>query len=271
MKVCICSTMQYIQAGRYATQWGPIDIGTCPVCSLARDVRNYVNEGFYQGEGAYRLPSGKEFSDLVVKSTRYIKFISQFIKSKGKSLDIGCNAGYLVEALKNAGWEASGVELNPLYIQFATARGLDVTQGSTEKLPFAAESFDLISLCHVLEHLSEPNQTLEQAFRLLKPGGFLLVAVPNFKVSKLHKFFLGDRECIFLPGQHIWYFSKDTLDSTVSRLGFQPVKTMTYIALEGDSKKIYVRGAKHLLQKWVKFFDRGPEIFALFVKTQISE
>jgi ubiquinone/menaquinone biosynthesis C-methylase UbiE len=99
-----------------------------------------------------------------------------------KSLEIGCGLGYFVHALRELDIEAYGVDISEYAInngvdgirEYLTCRDVD-----TEQLPYAAESFDLVTSLRAMEHLNKPQNAIEEMERLLKPGGFVVVFVPT--------------------------------------------------------------------------------------------
>lgn len=90
-------------------------------------------------------------------------------------IDVGCGDGFFLKSVP--GTRRRGLEFNPEAVRRATAAGLNVTTQRLEDLP--GESADIVTLFQVLEHVSRPREVLEQAVRVLRPGGRLFVAVPN--------------------------------------------------------------------------------------------
>ena len=72
-------------------------------------------------------------------------------------LDVGCSTGFVVEAARDRGWDATGIDLNPSAVEFGRSRGLDLRTVALDHAGFAAGSFDAISLFDVLEHLLAPR------------------------------------------------------------------------------------------------------------------
>src|SRR5688500_7389092 len=102
-------------------------------------------------------------------------------REPGKVLDIGCGRGLLLNKFRERGWDPQGTELSEEAATYARDRlNLPVTTDTLEDARFANDQFDLVILWHVLEHVPDPRATLEEIGRVLKPGGTLLVAVPNF-------------------------------------------------------------------------------------------
>ncbi len=123
-------------------------------------------------------------------------------------LDVGCGSGhFLAVARKVLQVEAYGVEPYGGDPAFAAAHGLHIFHGTLEEAAFPAASFDVIALNHVFEHLRDPRQALTELARILKPGGALILAVPQ------------SRSLLF------WLFREDWLQLDVPRHMFVPSVT----------------------------------------------
>jgi SAM-dependent methyltransferase len=98
----------------------------------------------------------------------------------GRVLDVGCATGIFLQGMRQRGWEPQGVELSPSAASYARSRfGLPVVEGELETAAFEPASFDLVTLWDVLEHVPEPDRTLGECARVLKPGGWLVMSLPN--------------------------------------------------------------------------------------------
>ncbi len=96
-------------------------------------------------------------------------------------LDAGCGSGRTLQELERYG-EVSGIELNPDAAAVARSRGaFDVRIGRLEQLPWAENSFDLITCLDVIEHTPDDRATLTELLRVSAPGGWLLVTVPAYQ------------------------------------------------------------------------------------------
>jgi ubiquinone/menaquinone biosynthesis C-methylase UbiE len=97
-------------------------------------------------------------------------------------LDGGCGAGEYVVALRRLGVEARGIEYHSAKVAAARSRGVPdewVCQGDLARVTFPDESFDVVILNEVLEHVPDEQLVLQEAYRILVPGGTLLVLSPN--------------------------------------------------------------------------------------------
>ncbi len=94
-------------------------------------------------------------------------------------LDVGCGAGNMAHHLRHYG-RYMGVDVNPRPLRVAHERRLTVSQGSADALPYKDASFDLVALLDTVEHVPNETGVFAEAYRVLKPGGKLLVTVPAF-------------------------------------------------------------------------------------------
>jgi SAM-dependent methyltransferase len=99
----------------------------------------------------------------------------------GKAVDIGCGNGKFMRSMNSLGWKFEGVELNPLAVKACRSSGLRVFQGDLHAAAFENESFDLITARHVIEHIPNPANFMQEISRVLKKGGRLVIETPNSK------------------------------------------------------------------------------------------
>lgn len=130
--------------------------------------------------------------------------------SKPRILDVGCGAGFFLTLLRERGWAAIGVEPNRDLVERAKSElGLDVRLGTLETADLGANSFDVITLWHALEHDPSPRHTLALCYQLLKPGGAVLVQVPDnasWEAKHLGNYYWSND----IP-RHLNFFTRTTL------------------------------------------------------------
>ena len=140
-----------------------------------------------------------------------VSLISKLNEGKGSLLDIGAGTGEFLKVAKDKGWTVQGVEVNKKAREFASKKevllyeNLDTVLGS---------QFDVVSLWHVLEHLPNLKDTVTKIESLVKPGGTLLIAVPNFNSldAKHYKEFWAAYD---VP-RHLWHFSMESMRKVIS-------------------------------------------------------
>lgn len=151
---------------------------------------------------------------------------------EGRVLDIGCGQGYFLKYFADRGWRACGVEVSESAAYHARhVLGLDVRVGEGAQRQFDEGEFDVVCLWHVLEHVLQPAALLKEIRRLLKPGGRLLLAVPNFG-SREAKFGKAGWFHLDVP-RHTVHFTQAALSSLLNEAGWEIEKT-TYFAPEYD-------------------------------------
>jgi SAM-dependent methyltransferase len=151
----------------------------CRRCSLVyvnprpteEEIHTYYPEQFYEpGADPNQLLLAK--NDELCLKHQYVSDIAP-----GRLLDVGCSKGEFMMFMKKRGWAVAGIDFSR---KPPDLFGLDIFHGSLESADFAKESFDLISLWAVLEHVYDPTKMLRLINQLLKPGGTVILAVTNF-------------------------------------------------------------------------------------------
>src|SRR6266480_4533109 len=135
---------------------------------------------FYEGDyhDNLRVPGGSE-KGFYDKFVRYRKWVLQFMK-QGRSLDIGTATGLFPTLLKEAGFDAEGLEMNEASARWGeTQYGVRIRVGVLETSGAELQSYDFISMTDVLEHTNHPLQFLLLVNEYLKPGGLMLVTFPD--------------------------------------------------------------------------------------------
>lgn len=137
-------------------------------------------------------------------------------------LDVGTAYGFFLVAARERGWSAVGVEIAPEPAEYARRTyGLDVRTGTLDTVPLEPASFDVVTIRHVLEHVPDPLGMLRQAAALVRPGGLILVAVPNLASLA---FRLNGRYWWWIdPPTHLYYFMPRTLRAMLRRAGLEAV------------------------------------------------
>jgi 2-polyprenyl-3-methyl-5-hydroxy-6-metoxy-1,4-benzoquinol methylase len=133
-------------------------------------------------------------------------------------LDVGCATGGFLAEAKTAGWDGVGVEFSEFAIEVAQKEfGLHVLKGDVFHPELAENSFGLVTMWHVLEHVLDPLATLAKARQLLAPGGLLFVELPNW--SSVGRRARGVRWSQLKPPEHINFFTPTTLAAAAGRAG----------------------------------------------------
>lgn len=135
-----------------------------------------------------------------------VKLILSYNRTPGTLLDIGAGTGEFLKAAREKSWTVVGIEPNQNAVSVAKDKGITLYH---ELNDVKNQKFDVITLWHVLEHISNLEEVVEDLSRLLKPGGVLIIAVPNYNSydAKYYKEFWA----AFDTPRHLWHFSKTAI------------------------------------------------------------
>ncbi|HSZ68838.1 MAG TPA: class I SAM-dependent methyltransferase [Solirubrobacteraceae bacterium] len=143
----------------------------------------------------------------------------------GRLLDVGCGSGALAATFARHGWSVAGVEPSAQAAARARAAGVEAHTGTLDDAPWRGPTFDAIVFNHSLEHVPDPLASLRQAAALLRDGGTLAVAVPNFGCWQRRLF--GPRWFQLDLPRHLQHFESRTLVDMFVRVGLHPTARTT--------------------------------------------
>jgi 2-polyprenyl-3-methyl-5-hydroxy-6-metoxy-1,4-benzoquinol methylase len=217
----------YTVADRLRNSDRRFSIAECDGCGVLRtlpemserELARFYPKDYWGGDNA---PSDDWVSASQSEKTM---FVARCGLKTGRILDVGCGAGFFLRALDQTMWDRFGVETGEV-----AAREASRAIGSRRVFPgtlieSACEdgAFDVVTLWSALEHMNEPRENLIEARRILKPGGTLIVQVPN-AASYQARLFGGDWFALDAP-RHRYHFSPRTLERLLSQTGFKPYRT----------------------------------------------
>ncbi len=178
----------------------------------------------------------------------------------GRMLDVGCGGGAFLRRMRKAGWEVAGIEPDARAAAcLAAEAGFPVYRSLEELTRKDDQRFDVIVLGHVIEHLSDPVQTLIALRSLLDTGGRLVLTTPN--ALSLGARIFGASWRGLEPPRHFNIFSPDSLRQALDRAGFQVERMqtdvrmarsiwfMSYLARAGGRDLEIMRPSAHRLLK----------------------
>jgi SAM-dependent methyltransferase len=147
----------------------------------------------------------------------------------GRLLDVGCGDGGFLKRMSAIGWVVAGVDFDAEAIENAKAKcGGDLRATDLAGAQFPKNSFDAVTLNHVIEHVPDPVALLAEARRVLKQGGRLIAATQN--VQSLGHVSFRDCWCGLDPPRHLQVFSVNALKNCARQAGFGKVSASTSTA-----------------------------------------
>jgi 2-polyprenyl-3-methyl-5-hydroxy-6-metoxy-1,4-benzoquinol methylase len=235
VKCCICETNNANLAGNGKDyEYNPgseiFSAMQCNTCGLV-----YLNPrpGVEEFEKIY--PANYHAFDFSEKEFGIVHKIRSWLEGKrllvfcenvpdnGKVLDVGCGDGFHLNLLRKYGnktWTLEGIDMDERAIKMAVKSGLNVYKGTLETINLNENTYDLAFTIQTIEHVEKPDEFLKSIFKLLKPGGRLVIVTDNtdcldFKIFKKH----------FWGGYHFprhWnLFNKNSLSKLAQKTGFE--------------------------------------------------
>lgn len=190
----------------------------------------------------YDNPAEEYFKhhDIEVKrnvTTTLLSELEERIQGR-RLLDVGCGQGVLLEVARSRGWDAVGLDISEQFAKYAGQRlKVRVDVGDIATIQLLPDSFDVIILNAILEHLIDPQNVLAKIFAALRPGGLLLLDVPNeaglyYRIGNLwqrvrRRDWVVNLSPTFSPG-HLYGFSPKSLRTILVRTGFGAVSIRVY-------------------------------------------
>lgn len=222
----------YLDVKDYFLSKEDFKIFSCPQCGLLftspRPAPDVIGK-YYQSEAYYSHQQNNK--GFIPKIYEFVKSFN--VKNKtnmaigglpqGRLLDIGCGVGDFLVSVKKHGWEVDGIEPSTDAKTIAKTRLGFVPKDPSAYSSLDDQSFDVITMWHVLEHIDDLHFQTSQLVRLLKPGGRLVIALPNFQSFDC-QYYKNVWAAWDVP-RHLNHFSPDTLRSIITSVGFQYVDT----------------------------------------------
>ena len=214
----------------------------CRECdAVFSDLAAEQAEGLYDAEyfteefGPYFAALFGDADDTPIREhfTRYLDILERSVP-RGRLLEIGCAAGLFLDVARGRGWQIDGVEISEHAASVARERrGIDVIVGDVKDVSLPEQSFDAVAMLDLLEHIIEPGELLDRAHGLIRPGGALMLVLPNDRnlttmiAMAAHRLSLGT---ISYPASrvhqiyHVTYFTPATIAALLVRHGFEVVE-----------------------------------------------
>lgn len=215
---------------------GPYQVYTCSNCTFVyvtprltgQALLDVYNETYWKSDN----PKERGYADYAKESALYLKtykkrmkLVSKWLPQPGRILDVGCAAGYFLRVAQQYGHDVHGVELSEAISQAAIqSLGSDrvyngLLDDAVEARGWQPQSFDLITIWDVIEHVPDPQSLLSSILKLIKPGGKLLLETQNVESRLANK--LGKRWHHYKHDEHLYHFSPTTIERLLSDSGYK--------------------------------------------------
>jgi SAM-dependent methyltransferase len=253
---------------RATTLPGMFGVVRCPQCGLLRQeprltweslAHYYTEEYPSHGALAHHQKTWWRRLDKRYGPWKRLRAIERW-QPGGSLLEVGSGSGtFLEEALRSGKWRVTGIEPSAAAAQYAQENlGVPILPQRFAEVELAQESMDVVAMWNVLEHLDHPIAELRHASSLLRPGGLLVLAVPNLEsadASLFKEYWLGWE----LP-RHLYWFPRRKLELILEELGFRVLEWRCL------STSYFVLGQS--LEYWSQSWrDRHPRLQRLLLRT----
>ena len=186
-----------------------------------------------EDEESYRLYFARKLDDL----RKYAP--------SGRLLDVGCGAGFFLDAARGRGYQVAGVDLSPVPAAYCRdTLGLDVTVGSLYAYKAPTGAFDVVTIFQTIEHDPHTAELCAELYRIMAPGGMLMVTTPaadGFVARAMGKRWFGYRNV-----EHVTFFSRRSLRCALEQAGFEIV----FVDIEHGKRLT----AKYVLNRLINYY-----------------
>jgi 2-polyprenyl-3-methyl-5-hydroxy-6-metoxy-1,4-benzoquinol methylase len=187
------------------------------ISEVAKNTHSFVD--YAGGTERFRRQRVEKEAAHTVDFLKISDRLEEYLPRKGRFLEIGCAMGTTLNGFRQRGWDVIGVEPERWTCEQAKDRyGLEVICAPFEGAGLPQESFDVVLLLHVIEHLNDPFSALRQIACLVRPGGFLVLETPRYDTLTFR--ILKGRERSVIP-EHLHYFTRETVLMMCRGAGFE--------------------------------------------------
>jgi SAM-dependent methyltransferase len=221
----LCGSHEHDVVSTIARYFHPLTTVLCRNCGLVftnprpteEEIRKFYYEDYWRNYKGGPIPDPRSIRKSLSSAERRFWKIQKLLTPRSKVLDIGAGSGEFVFVLKTRGYEAIGLEPTASYADFATRKyGMKVINTTWEEADFSPETFDMITLHHVLEHLARPSAIMARLNYWLRDGGHLDLTVPDIErvdCTPFSRFHIA----------HLYNFNRHTLEMLAHDNGFESI------------------------------------------------
>ena len=219
--VCKATTLKpLVQCKDYTVSNETFSIEVCENCQtgITQQVPTKTDIGrYYQSESYISHSNTKKGlvntiyhtvrSYMLGKKLQLVETVTN--KKTGLALDIGCGTGYFLNTLQKAGWQVEGIEADENARKFAKEQFTLQVHAPEYLTALPSKAFDVITLWHVLEHIHDLASYMQEIYRVLKPAGTLIIAVPNYQSYDATHY--KELWAAWDVPRHLWHFTPTSM------------------------------------------------------------
>lgn len=186
-----------------------------------------------------------------------LEWLQEVHPEAGTVVDVGCGAGAFLALCRERGWTGVGFDQSAQAVAYARTRGLDVSEQGWPACSLPDGSVDAVTFINVLDHLRDPFAALQEAQRILRPGGLLYIRVPN---GALHTRLMAPLSVMGfgnLPIVHLYGLSRASFRFHLPRAGFALCAVRTAPPSQGDAYEAGHTSAQAMVKRFLKAADQA--------------
>lgn len=216
-----------------------------PIPSV-KELSDFYSKGYFQGDIEKR---GYQDYDADKKSVlpEFDYFLDRLEQSTDKRdlLDIGAATGVFMEQAIRRGWRAKGLELSSFATEAGRAKGLDISCVALEDLDTEAyQATSVVTMWDVVEHFRDPERAFFVLSRIVPSTGLIMFATPQSDCFFAR--LLGKYWTLLAPPQHLHYFSRQSIEDTLEKHGFE------IVSVEWRGKTFDAGYIIHFIMGWLR-------------------
>ena len=221
----LCSDKNIIKIKQGVRDYENIEVFKCQKCGLEflSEFKTKLNDYYTNGE----LHNAADFQNWINRTKqddiRRAKYLSNFVKNKNV-LDFGCGSGEFIRLAKPYSNKIMGYEIDKSLTKYYEETEIDVKHSLNQ----INEKFDVITMFHVLEHLENPIEVLEQLKQKLNKNGKFIIEVPNNDDALLTLYHSEAFKDFTYWSCHLFYFNEKCLKYLIKKCGLK-CKKINYI------------------------------------------
>ena len=253
----LCGSRDHVVVGKRDRWLHPLVTVCCTSCGLVfanpmptdGEVETYYQRDYRRHVSGLDEPDKRYLMRARKGCLERFNQIRPDMPPSGRWVDVGAAGGEFLRLVRDAGYEALGIEPSPSYAAFACREyGIEVMTCGWRDAAIADGSVDIVTIHHVLEHLREPIAALETFHRWLRPGGILYVSVPNIyrpHRSPMSRFHFA----------HLYNFWPKTLIMAGLKAGFEPLH-----GRDAENTTVIFRRVEPKPEDWFCFPESADEL-----------